>query len=186
VRVEMIEVSGLEKPVPKTRFEGPAEKSVDEILAAKRQIGPQRVPQTQVQDLVLRELAAGEKSRADLDATALDELGVNADSVYKSALEPLKRTGQIKPRKDGFNGGWHWSLTKSDDDWREVGSPTQVGYPSSVTKPKTGDSANSSIFEDGYPSTSGADPPRGLFDDAEPDLEDEHGRHLEHANTGDR
>jgi hypothetical protein len=152
VRVELVRVDGLSREVPKTVFAGPADKTVDELLAAKRQ--PQRVPKIQVQDVVLRELAAGEKSRHDLDDAAHRELGVNADTVYKSALEPLKRDGLIEARKGGFDGGWYWLLTKSDNDWCTEPAPVQDVYPSSAAKPKNGAADDLSIFEDGYPSTS--------------------------------
>jgi hypothetical protein len=163
VRVELAAVPGLTEQVPKTVFAGPAEKSVDELLAAKKQT--QRVPQTDVQDLVLRELGDGEKSRHHLDGVAQRELGISADSVYKSALEPLKRDGLIRPRKDGFDGGWYWRLahedgyptSKMDDGERERSLPVQDGHPSSAAKPKNGATADSSIFEDGHPSTGDPD-----------------------------
>jgi hypothetical protein len=62
----------------------------------------------------LRELANGEQTRQHLDETAKTETGANPDSVYKSALTPLRERGDIKARKDGMLGGWHWSLAKSD------------------------------------------------------------------------
>jgi hypothetical protein len=160
IRIDLVQVEGLEKPVPVTVFAGHALKTVDELLASRK---THRVPRTAVQDLVLRELATGDKTRHHLDEIAALELGINADSLYKSGLEPLRQEGRIKGRKDGFTGGWLWKMdeqnTKMDDGFRAPHPtsphPVQDVYPSSENKPKNRAEHPTSIFEDGYPRTQG-------------------------------
>lgn len=114
VRVELVHVPGLAKPIPRTTFAGAAERTVDELLALARQTQP-RVSREKVQDVILHELTSEPKTRKQLDDACRDELGVSADTVYKSGLEPLKKAGEIKASKDGFKGGWMWSLAKMDN-----------------------------------------------------------------------
>ena len=50
-------------------------------------------------------------SRKHLDQVASEKLGANPDTVYKSGLEPLRKTGRAKVRKEDVNGGWDWRLS---------------------------------------------------------------------------
>jgi len=109
-RVQVVPVDGLTETQPLLVPEGAASKSVDELIAA---VGRgKRVPAELVKAVVLRELATGEKPRKHLDQVALTETGANADSVYKSALAPLKLAGTIAVRKDGAVGPWLWRLAE--------------------------------------------------------------------------
>jgi hypothetical protein len=112
-RISTVAVEGLSEPVPVLTPDGGATKSVDELLTVKR---AKRVPAATIRDLVLRELATGEKTRKHLDDVAKTETGANPDSVYKSALEPLRKEGRIKARKEGFggDGGWVYTTTGGD------------------------------------------------------------------------
>jgi hypothetical protein len=109
-RIRIIPVDGLEKPIAMLVAEGAAVKAVDDLIAAQASKG-KRVPADLLQALILAELETGEKTRAHLDAAAQEKLGANPDSVYKSALVPLKKGARIKARKDGTTGGWVWQLT---------------------------------------------------------------------------
>ena len=91
-RVKTIEVDGLKEPVPVLVPEGAATKSVDDLIAATTK--GKRIPGELVRALILAELDTGEKARKHLDAVALEKLGANPDTVYKSGLDPLRRTGR--------------------------------------------------------------------------------------------
>jgi len=104
-RIATVTVDGLRDPVPVLTPDGGATKSVDDLLVRTR---AKRVPAMTLQDIVLRELATGAKTRERLDEVAKAETGANPDSVYKSALTPLKAAGRIKVRKDGFGGDGPW------------------------------------------------------------------------------
>jgi hypothetical protein len=108
-RVRVVPVDGLDEPQPVLVRESAASKSVDDLLAVMRQ--GKRIPSELLRALVIRELEAGEKPRKHLDEVAKHETGANPDSVYKSALGPLRNEGTIAARKDGPDGGWHWRLT---------------------------------------------------------------------------
>ena len=96
-------------PVTRAVWIGASTDDVEEILA--RQLPrAQRVNSGALQELILNQLATGEKSREYLDTVCKDEAGAKPDSVYKSGLSPLKKAGKIKARKDGMSGGWHWRL----------------------------------------------------------------------------
>jgi hypothetical protein len=108
MRVETKPVEGLDDPVPTLVEDGDSNESVDDLLAAGRSravVSPQKL-----RELVLRELACGEKSRDHLNQVAGDELGASADMVYRNALAPLRASGSVKPRKEGIDGKWHWSV----------------------------------------------------------------------------
>ncbi len=68
------------------------------------------IPSELVRELILAELDTGEKSRKHLDAIALEKLGANPDTVYKSGLKPLQDAKRVKPRKDGLAGDWYWRV----------------------------------------------------------------------------
>jgi AAA domain-containing protein len=108
-RVKTVSVEGLLEEIPLLVPEGAATKSVDDLLLVQRD---KRVPAELVKAIVLRELATGEKSRGYLDAACKDETGANPDSVYKSALVPLKELGRIRARKESMTGGWYWRLVE--------------------------------------------------------------------------
>ncbi len=106
-RIDAVDVAGLAEPITLAVDLGESSKSVDDLLASEPK-QTSRVSGEQLQELILRELAAGEKGRDYLNAAAKDDLGANADSVYKLGLEPLRKAGKIKPYKAGMNGGWYW------------------------------------------------------------------------------
>ena len=112
-RITTVDVDGLGKPVPLIVPEGAATKRIDTLLLAKKD--EKRVPAELLQSIVLRELAHGEQTRQHLDQAAKAETGANPDSVYKSALKPLRERDQIRARKDGMVGGWFWRLANSDE-----------------------------------------------------------------------
>jgi AAA domain len=109
-RLRTVDVDGLAEPVPILVPEGPATKSVDELIAATSK--GKRVPGELVRALILAELATGEKSRKHLDAVALEKLGASGNTLYRSGLDPLRKGDWIKPRKDGTDGGWYWRLAR--------------------------------------------------------------------------
>jgi hypothetical protein len=108
-RVRTTTVTGLTDPQPLLVAEGTAAKSVDDLIAATKR--GKRIPAELVRELILAELEAGEKSRKHLDTIAMEKLGASADTVYQSGLEPLRKQGRIKARKDGSEGAWYWNLT---------------------------------------------------------------------------
>jgi hypothetical protein len=88
---------------------GVSSKDVEDLLAQQLP-ARKRVSAEAVQKVVLDALASGEKSRAYLNETCKNELGVNADTVYKSALDPLRREGRITVYKPSLKGAWYWRL----------------------------------------------------------------------------
>jgi AAA domain len=108
-RVRTTSVEGLRDEQPVLVAEGVASKSVDDLIASTKR--GKRIPAELVRELILAELDAGEKSRRQLDAAALDKLKANPDTVYKSGLQPLRNAGRIKARKESTTGGWYWHLT---------------------------------------------------------------------------
>ena len=108
-RIDAVEVEGLAEPITLAVPLGESEKSVEDLVGAKPD-GRTRVAAELVQAAVLRALETGEKTRAYLDEVCADELGVSPDTVYKSGLDPLRKAGRIRPRKDGFWGGWSWRI----------------------------------------------------------------------------
>jgi hypothetical protein len=108
-RIDAVPVAGLAEPITVAVPLGESAKSVDDLIANTSADGS-RVSPEQLQTLILDALATGEKSRDYIDQAAKDELDANPDTVYKSGLEPLRQAGQVKPRKSGLNGGWHWRL----------------------------------------------------------------------------
>ncbi len=109
-RIDAVQVPGLTEPITIAVPLGESAKSVDELLSAEKPTS--RVSGEELQALIVRELGTGEKSREYLNTAANDELGASADSVYQTGLEPLKKAGQVKPRKAGLDGGWYWQLTE--------------------------------------------------------------------------
>jgi len=108
-RILGVTIPEVENEVTRAEWISDSSKDV-EALIGNGNGTTQRVPAERVQDLVLAELASGEKERKHLDRIAYEKLGVNADSVYKSGLVPLKDAGRIKAHKDGTVGGWYWKL----------------------------------------------------------------------------
>jgi hypothetical protein len=109
-RIDAVDVVGLKEPITLAVPLGDSDKSVDELLARERMDA--RVSGEQLRTLILRELASGEKSRDYINKVAKDELGANADSVYKSGLEPLRKDARIRARKASLTGGWYWTLVE--------------------------------------------------------------------------
>jgi hypothetical protein len=105
-RVRTVEVPGLNEPIPIVVAEGAATKAVDDLIAVQK--SGKRVSSELLRELILAELENGEQPRATLDAAAVEKLGANPDTVYKSGLAPLKEAGRIRARKDGTDGGWYW------------------------------------------------------------------------------
>jgi len=101
-----VTIPEVENEVTRSEWLGASSKDVETLIGNGTK---QRVPADRVQDLVLAELASGEKERKHLDRVANERLGVNADTVYKSGLAPLKDGGRIKAHKDGL-GGWCWKM----------------------------------------------------------------------------
>ena len=110
-RIDAVNVADLTEPITLAVALGESSKSVDELLAAEQTRSTSRVSAEELQELILRELASGQKSRDYLNAAAKDELDANADTVYKSGLAPLRQSEQIKARKAGLNDGWYWHLS---------------------------------------------------------------------------
>lgn len=108
-RIEAVEVEGLKEPITLAVALGESVKSVEELVGAKP-TGKARVAADVVQKTIIDALTTGEKSRHYLDEVCGDELGVKPDTVWKSGLEPLRKTGRISSYKDGFSGGWNWRL----------------------------------------------------------------------------
>ena len=107
-RIDAVQVPGLTEPITLAVPLGASTKSVDDLLTGAQPTT--RVSSDELQALLARELATGEKTREYLNAVANDELGASADSVYQSGLEPLRKAGRAKSRKVGFEGGWVWHL----------------------------------------------------------------------------
>jgi hypothetical protein len=112
-RIDAVDVPGLKEPITLAVPLGASSKDVDHLLAGEKAT---RVSGEELQALILRELATGEKSREYLNAVASDELGASADSVYQTGLNPLRKAGQAQPRKTGFDDGWVWRSTDFAED----------------------------------------------------------------------
>jgi Bifunctional DNA primase/polymerase, N-terminal/AAA domain len=109
-RIEGVTIKGLENEITRAVWNGDSTESVEELLSGGRD-AKQGVPAEQVQAVVLEELGQGERTREDLNKACKAVLGVNADTVYKSGLGPLKDEERIRARKDGLNGPWYWRLS---------------------------------------------------------------------------
>jgi energy-coupling factor transporter ATP-binding protein EcfA2 len=109
-RIDAVDVAGLTEPITLAVALGESAKSVDDLLTGEP-VRTARVSGEELQALILRELATGEKSRDYLNAAASDELGASADSVYRSGLAPLREAGQVRAQKAGLNDGWYWHTT---------------------------------------------------------------------------
>jgi hypothetical protein len=130
-RIKAVPVAGLNDPQPTLIREGASTKSVDRLIGATAQ--GKRVPAELLRQIVLRELAEADQPRAHLDDACKQETGANPDSVYKSALTPLKAEGRIKAYKAGTVGGWFWRLVKgmkADEDGTSIfgKTPDPLGY----------------------------------------------------------
>ena len=112
-RLRTVDVDGLKEPIPLLVAEGPATKSVDDLIAASSRTS-KRIPGELVRDLILAELESGERSRSYLDAAADEKLGASANTVYLSGLMPLKKEGRITVRKESTEGGWYWRLAPEE------------------------------------------------------------------------
>jgi AAA domain-containing protein len=111
-RIEGVLLPGLENEVTRAVWIGDSTKDIETLIG--NGANADRIPAARVQELILAELASGEKSRKYLDAAAKDELGANSDSVYKSGLQPLRNDDRIKARKDGTTGPWLWRLSDEE------------------------------------------------------------------------
>lgn len=111
LRLKLVDVEGLKEQVPTLVDEGHSERTVDELLSSGRSKAV--VAPAKLKELVLRQLASGEKTRDELNKAALEELGASADMLYKNALVALNADGQIRSYKDGVSGGWYWCLEKN-------------------------------------------------------------------------
>jgi hypothetical protein len=109
-RIDAVQVEGLTEPITKAVELGESEKSVEDLIGAKPE-GRALVDAELVQAVVLRELETGAKTRAYLDTVCEDELGVGANTVWKSGIAPLREAGRIQSRKDGLTGGWSYGLS---------------------------------------------------------------------------
>jgi AAA domain len=107
-RIKTAAVEGVKDEQPLLVAEGAASKSVDDLIAATKK--GKRIPPELVRELVLAELESGEKSRKHLDEVALEKLGASGDTVYQSGLDPLRKAGRVKARKESTTSGWYWDL----------------------------------------------------------------------------
>jgi hypothetical protein len=106
-RIEAVDVEGLDEPITRAVDLGPSEKSIDELLALRREA--ERVRSDELQEAILEAVTTGVKSRKYLDAVGRD-LGASSDVVWKRGLKPLRDAGRIVARKDGLTGGWTYRL----------------------------------------------------------------------------
>jgi AAA domain len=109
-RIDAVHVEGLAEPITVAVPLGESAKHVDDLLAAKQPERGAPVPDEAIQELILRELAEGERSLEQLKQTAADELGAAPNATYERGVMPLKDDGKIASRKLGMNGGWRWRL----------------------------------------------------------------------------
>jgi hypothetical protein len=114
VGVRLPQLGDDAEPVTRASMFTASSEDVESLLQRQGSSRGQRVPGERLRALVLRELETGEKSREYLNTVASDETGASADSLYNSALNPLRKQGAIAPRKDGLNGGWYWHLDPED------------------------------------------------------------------------
>jgi hypothetical protein len=86
-------------------------KSVDDLLlASSNGHRASTIDTAALRRLILDHLDTGEKTRAYLDELGKDELRATADQVYRQGIEPLRKAGKIKAKKDGFGGKWSYEL----------------------------------------------------------------------------
>jgi len=109
-RVYAVEVQGLTEPITLAVSLGESDKSVDDLIGAKLDIGKANISPELVQQAVRRALETGAKSREHVNKVCKDELDVSPDTVYRSGFKPLKEAGLIRASKDGLNGTWYWQL----------------------------------------------------------------------------
>ena len=108
VGVKLAELGADAEPVTKATMFSESREDVETLLSTQGGQKSGRVPGERLRTLVLDALASGEKTRDYLNQLAADQTGASADSLYKSALDPLRKQGAIEPRKDGTTGGWNW------------------------------------------------------------------------------
>jgi AAA domain/Bifunctional DNA primase/polymerase, N-terminal len=113
-RIEGVTLAGLENEITRAVWNGDSAESVEDLIGHYADSGRPGVAAELVQAVVLDALEGGERTRTELDQVCKDALDVNSDSVYKSALKPLKDAGQIKARKDGTTGPWCWRLSSEE------------------------------------------------------------------------
>lgn len=122
VGVRLPQLGPAAEPVTRAVMFDESRADIEDLLqrqAAQR--NGKRIPAGKLRALVLRELADGEKTREHLNELAQAETGASADSLYKSALAPLRTDGLVTCRKDSWGGGWRWALKSELPSSAEAG-----------------------------------------------------------------
>jgi len=114
VGVKLPELGDDAEPVTRATMFAESREDVEVLLSRNGRQKGARVPSEDLRALVLRELESGEKSRDYLNRVAHDKTGASADSLYQSALGPLRKSGLIRAVKAGLTGSWYWRLTSDD------------------------------------------------------------------------
>jgi len=142
-RIELRDV-GLTEPVTYAADLGESAKSVDELLATLNV--PKGAKRASVKELILRELAKGERPMDYLKSVAIAEIDASGETTWRAANE-LKAEGKVAVSNSGSDRKWFWRLCESLDEVRnldepklrdevsnpETAQPSQMDITSSVT-----------------------------------------------------
>ncbi len=112
IQIKLVQLDGLDDPVPVAVPTGVEGKTVEQLLQAARDQDreQQRASDAAIQEVILRELAGGERTRKQLDDAVHTGTGSSGDATYRYGLARLKEKDLIEARKDGLTGGWYWTL----------------------------------------------------------------------------
>jgi AAA domain-containing protein len=111
-RLDLVTVAGLETPQPVLQYDGDADKTVDEALAASRPGQGTKVSTEAIAEVILRELQHGGKSLEFLKAVCKDELDAPGEAVYRRGVISLRDKGAIRCHKPGLDGRFEWRLAE--------------------------------------------------------------------------
>jgi hypothetical protein len=142
-RIELRDV-GLTEPVTYAADLGESGKSVDQLLATLNV--PKGAKRASVKELILRELAKGERPMDYLKSVAIAEIDASSETTWRAANE-LKAEGKVAVSNSGSDRKWFWRLRESLDEVRnldeskprdevsnpETAQPSQMDITSSVT-----------------------------------------------------
>ena len=142
-RIELKDV-GLTEPVTYAAELGESSKNVDQLLTTANL--PRGAKRSSVKEIILRELAKGERPMDHLKSVAIAEIDASGETVWRAANE-LKAERRVAVSNSGTGTPWLWRLKESLDEVRidegpnlsdevrnaETAQPSQLDLTSSVT-----------------------------------------------------
>jgi len=129
-RIELRDV-GLKEPVTYAAELGESTKNVDQLLTTSTL--PRGAKRASIKEIILRELAKGERPLDNLKAVAIAELDASGETVWRAANE-LKAERKVACSNSGMGTPWLWRLQESLD---EVRTPDEPKLGDEVRNPGT-------------------------------------------------